>query len=136
MRVGPHQPRRLSTNNPDDAMPEETDPTEPLRQQLAAANARLVQAELRSHAIQAGIIDLDCLKLLDASALQLDDQGNLPQAQSALAALKRDKPWAFANPNSSHPASAPAPEPPKTRLAKDMTYGEWQAARERLIRGR
>ncbi len=123
-------------------MPEEDpsaptpDPTEALRQQLASANARLIQAELKTHAIRAGIIDTDCLKLLDTSSFQLDEYGTLPQAQSALAALKRDKPWAFARPNSSHPAPAPKPEPPKTRMAKEMTNDEWRAARERLIRGR
>ena len=121
-------------------MSEETtpspDPTETLRQQLAAANARLVQAELKAHAIGAGIIDLDCLKMLDASNLKLDEQGNLPDAQAALVNLKRDKPWLFANPNSSQPVAAPKAEPPKTRMAKDMTYPEWQAARERLIKGR
>ena len=122
-------------------MPEETaeptpDPADSLRQQLAAVNARLIQAELKTHAIRAGIIDLDCLKLLDTAAFQLDDQGNLPQAESALAALKRDKPWAFAKPNSSHPTPAPIPEPPKTRLAKDMSHDEWQAARQRLLHRR
>ena len=120
-------------------MPEETpqpDPTETLRQQLATANARLIQSELKSHALRAGIIDIDCLKLLDTSALQLDEHGNLPQAQSVIDTLKRDKSWAFAKPNSSHPAPAPTPEPPKTRLAKEMSYREWQDARDRLIRGR
>jgi hypothetical protein len=112
------------------------DPTEILRIQLGQANARLVQAELKAHAIQAGIIDLDCLKLLDTSAMQLDSEGNLPNAAAALANLKRDKPWVFSKPNSSHPAPPPAAEPPKTRMAKDMSYGEWQAARERFVRGR
>ena len=112
------------------------DPTEILRQQLAQANARLVQAELKTHAIQAGIIDLDCLKLLDASGLQIDADGSLPNAGAALANLKREKPWLFAKANSSHPSSTPAPEPPKTRLAKDMSYEEWQTARSRFIRGR
>ncbi len=121
-------------------MPEETpeapDPTESLRQQLAAANSRLIQAELRAQATAAGIIDLDCLKLLDPAALKLDDQGNIPEAKAALAALRRDKPWMFAKPNSSHPAPPPTAEPPKPRTAKEMTYGEWQTARERLIRGK
>ena len=121
-------------------MSEETalspDPTETLRQQLAAANARLVQAELKAHAIGAGIIDLDCLKMLDAANLKLDEQGNLPDAQAALANLKRDKPWLFTKPNSSNPAPPPAAEPPKMRTAKDMTHDEWRAARERLLRSR
>jgi hypothetical protein len=112
------------------------DPADTLRQQLATANQRLIQAELKSHALRAGIIDLDCLKLLDASALTLDENGTVPNAAAALANLKRDKPWLFTNPNSSHPAPPPAPEPPKTRMAKDMTVREWQIARDRLIRGR
>ena len=121
---------------PEETLPPAPDPTETLRQQLAAANARLVQAELRTHAVRAGIIDVDCLKLLDTSKLQLDDEGNLPQAEATLAALKREKPWAFARPNSSHPTPAPTPEAPKTRMAKDMSHLEWQTAREQLIRGR
>ena len=122
------------TDTPAD--PPAPDDTTALREQLATANARLIQAELKSHALRAGIIDLDCLKLLDVSAFKLDENGTLPDAATALANLKRDKPWAFPKPNSSHPAPAPTPEPPKTRMAKDMTVREWQIARERLIRGR
>jgi hypothetical protein len=123
----------MPDDQPEDPKP---DPTELLRIQLGQANARLVQAELKAHAIQAGIIDLDCLKLLDTSTLQLDAEGNLPNAAAALANLKRDKPWVFSKPNSSHPAPPPMPEPPKTRMARDMSFGEWQAAREKLIRTR
>ena len=118
---------------------EPTDPPDPaadLRRQLDDANARLLRAELKAHAIRAGIIDLDGLRLLDMTGLALDANGNLPDGESALAGLKRVKPWLFARANSSHPAAAPAPEPPKTRMAKDMTHEEWQAARARLIRGR
>ena len=107
-----------------------------LREQLATANARLIQAELKSHALRAGIIDLDCLKLLDASSLKLDPEGNVTGGTAALANLKRDKPWAFTRPNSSHPAPPPSPELPKSRTAKEMTYEEWQAARARLIKPR
>ena len=121
-------------------MPEATDPTpdptEALRQQLATANTRLVQAELKAHAVREGIIDLDCLKMLDQSALALDEQGNVPEAKTAVATLKREKPWMFSSPSSSHPAPAPKADPPKTRLAQEMTHREWQVARERLIKGR
>ena len=74
--------------------------------------------------------------MLDTSSLKFDDEGNLPDAKTALANLKRDKPWLFSKPNSSHPAPPPAAEPPKMRMAKEMTHDEWRAARERLIRGR
>jgi hypothetical protein len=110
--------------------------TEALQRQLAQANERLVQAELKSHAIRAGIIDVDCLRLLDTSDLKLDDDGNIPDAAGALARMKRDKPWLFGNPNTSHPAAAPAAEPPKTKSARDMTHKEWRLAREKLIRRR
>lgn len=112
------------------------DPIDELRQQLAQANQRIVEAELKTYAIRAGIIDLDCLKLLDAAALQLDESGNLPDLSAALEALRRDKPWAFSKSNSSHPNPPPPSEPAKTRLARDMSYQEWQKARDRLIRGR
>lgn len=120
----------------DPALPTE-DPTEALRQQLAQANQRLIQAELKAHATQLGIHDLDGLKLLDQSTLKLDEHGAVPNAAELLAKLKTDKPWLFKQPsnNTSHPAPPPAAEPPKTRSAKDMSYSEWQKARDRLIRG-
>ena len=117
-------------------MTDDPDATTALQQQLDQANQRLVRAELKSHALRAGIIDLDCLKLLDISDMALDEQGELPNASSALAQLKRDKPWVFRHHNSSHPAPPPAPEPPQQKTAKTMTHAEWRAAREELIRQR
>lgn len=116
--------------------PTEPDPVTHLQGQLAQANQRLILAELKSHAIRAGIIDTDCLKLLDTSALKLDESGGLPEGGPAVATLKRNKPWLFANSNSSHPAPPPAAEPPKPVSAQTMTHREWQAARARLIKGR
>lgn len=107
-----------------------------LRSQLDTANQRLILAELKSHAIRAGIIDLDCLRLVDTSALRSDGQGNILGAENTLANLKRDKPWFFTKPSTSHPAPTPTPEPPNARKAKDMSHREWQTARDRLIRGR
>jgi hypothetical protein len=111
-----------------------------LRQQLEQANQRLVHAELKAHALRAGIIDVEGLKLLDTSKLKLNDDGTIPDAETTLATFKRDKPWLFSRSSptqsTSHPAPAPKAEEPKTRMAKDMSYNEWQAARERLIRGR
>ena len=111
-----------------------------LEQELAAmrvrSDSRLLQSELKAEAIRAGIIDLDGLKLLDTASLKLNEDGSVPDAPAALARLKRDKPWLFANPNSSHPAAAPTPEPPKLKTAMEMTLKEWRLAREKLIKGR
>jgi hypothetical protein len=110
-------------------MTDEPNPTDVLQQQLDHANQRLVQAELKSHAIRAGIIDVDCLKMLDCSGLTLDEHGNVPQAETVLAQLRQDKPWAFRQQNSSHPAPPPPPEPPQQKTAREMTHQEWRAAR-------
>ena len=115
-------------------MTDEPTPSAVLQEMLDQANQRLVQAELKSYAIRAGIIDIDCLKLLDSSVLKLDENGDLPDATAALARLKRDKPWVFRQTNSSHPAPPPAPEPPQQKTAKEMTHTEWRLAREQLIK--
>ena len=112
------------------------DPSATLQEQLDRANKKLVQSELRNHAIRAGMIDLDLLKLLDTAGFSVDDNGNLPQATEALARLQREKPWMFANSNSSQVKPAPVAEPPKARNAMTMTRSEWQAARDKLVRGR
>ena len=125
------------TDTPTDApAPPPTETPEALRKQLDAANHRLIQSELKSHALRAGIIDVDGLKMMDTSALKLDDNGHLPDPTAALATFKVAKPWLFRQASSGNPTAAPAPEPPKTRMAKEMSYAEWQAARTRLIRGR
>ena len=120
------------TDEPNTAM----DPVATLQERLDQANNRLVQSELKNHAIRAGMIDLDLLKLIDTSALKPNGNGDIPEAMEALSKLQREKPWMFANSSSSQPTPAPAPEPLKTRNALAMTRTEWQAARERLLRRR
>ena len=117
-------------------MTDEPNPIDALQLQLAQANQRLVQAELKSHAIRAGIIDIDCLKMVDCAGIALDEHGNMPQAEAVLAQLRQDKPWAFRQQNSSHPAPPPAPEPPQQKTAREMSHQEWRLAREHLIRQR
>ena len=107
-----------------------------LAEARSAADARLLRAELKTEAVRAGMVDLDGLKLLDTSSLKLTEEGTLPNAAEVMRQLKRDKPWLFTKPSSSNIAVPPSAEPPKTKLAKEMSYNEWQAARDRLIRGR
>ncbi len=94
----------------------------------------LLRAELKAEALRAGMVDLDGLKLLDTSAVSLDDQGEVVGAAALMAAARRAKPWLFAPANSSSPAPVPAPAAPRARLAKEMTHEEWQAARRELVR--
>jgi hypothetical protein len=100
----------------------------------AQSDSRLVQAQLKTEAIRAGIIDLDILKLLDVTDLKLNSDGTVPEAAAALTRLKRDKPWGFSKPSTSNPAVPPTAEPPNARTAMEMTHKEWRHAREQLIR--
>ncbi len=112
------------------------DPAATLQEQLDQANKRLVQAELKNHALRSGMIDLDLLKLVDTNDLKPNANGEVPGAAEALSRLQREKPWMFANSSSSQASIPAAAEPPKTRNAMTMTRAEWQAAREKLIRHR
>ncbi len=104
-------------------------------------NERLMRAGLKAHAIAAGIVDPDVLKLLDLkdTGLRLDEAGDVVGAKEAIDALKAAKPWAFkqtAADKGSSSSTAPSPgAPPATgKRALDMTDAEWRAERARLIR--
>ncbi len=115
-----------------------------LEQQMAqmqeAHRAALVRAGLRAEAIRAGMVDLDGLRLLDASEVTLDATGEVVGASGLMTAMKRAKPWLFglAGPaaSSSSGASAPPAQSPGSRRARDMTHDEWRAARAELLRRR
>ncbi len=107
---------------------------ESLERQLHEAEiqsaARLRQAELKAEAMRAGIIDLDGLRLLDASAQSEAEAGTV------IAKLRRDKPWLFVAGSSSSAATPPQAAPLKRKMATEMSIEEWRAARAELLRRR
>jgi len=87
--------------------------------------------------VRAGMIDLDGLKLIDAASVRLNQNGEIEDAASLLARMKREKPWLFgAGASSSAAANPPRPEPPRTRHASELSHEEWLSARAALIRRR
>ncbi len=103
----------------------------------AKANERLIRAELKAEAVRAGMIDLDGLKLIDLTEVGLTQNGEVADAATILAKLKRAKPWLFGNvASSSAAANPPRPEPPRTRHASELSHEEWLAARAALLRRR
>ncbi len=102
----------------------------------AAMRVAAVQAELKTEAVRAGMVDLDGLKLADTAAVRVDETGSVQGAAALVADLKRDKPWLFAAGSSSSTATPPPVQPSRPRLATEMTYAEWQAARRELLRRR
>ena len=95
-----------------------------------------IQAELKTEAVRAGMVDLDGLKLADVTGVTVTEAGAVEGAASLVAGLRRDKPWLFGAANSSSAATPPPVQAARPRLATDMTYAEWQAARRELLRRR
>jgi hypothetical protein len=100
----------------------------------AQSRERLIRAELKAQATRAGMVDLDGLKLVDASGLTVDEAGEVQGAAALMQSLRRTKPWLFAGSSASSAATPPPAEPPRKRLATDMTAKEWLAARAELLR--
>ena len=103
----------------------------------AALRARLVQAELRTEALRAGIVDLDGVRLIDPGTVRLTEAGGLEGGAALMARLRQDKPWLFGRAgggSSSSGAAAPSAAPAAPRSAMDMGVDEWRAARAELLR--
>jgi hypothetical protein len=100
------------------------------------ATQRLVQADLKTHAIRAGMIDLDGLKLLDSSKLKLDPKGEVENAATIMAELKRNKPYLFQPATTSSTSPTPPTTQPTAKRATEMTHAEWQSARAALLKHR
>ena len=102
----------------------------------AMARERVVRAELRAEAVRAGMVDLDGLKLVDASAVTLSESGEVEGAAALMRDLRRTKPWLFAAASTSSVAGVPPAQPPRPRLATEMSFTEWQAARREILKRR
>ena len=107
-----------------------------ISEQAEAHRARLAQAELKLHAIRAGMIDLDGLKLVDPSRVKLTENGEIESADRLMAELRRDKPWLFHHVTTSTTSATPPSASPGARDARQMSHTEWQAARTALLKRR
>ncbi|MDR3525379.1 MAG: hypothetical protein P4L66_14910 [Acetobacteraceae bacterium] len=144
-----HQPTTTTTPIPDPTVSDPyTQPTAPaedprvaalerkLQEQTLAHQSRLTQAELKLHAVRAGMIDLDGLKLVDPGRVRLTDKGEIDGADRLMADLRREKPWLFHHATTSTPGAAPPSTPPSAKSAQQMSHAEWQAARTALLKRR
>ncbi len=107
-----------------------------LAEMQASMTTRLIRAELKAEAVRAGMVDLDGLKLVDATGLTMTEQGDVAGAAALMTQLRRSKPWLFGAASSSSVAAAPPAESPAARPATTMSHAEWQAARAELLKRR
>lgn len=116
------------------------DAEERISQAQQATNARIIQAELRAQAVKSGMIDLDGLKLLDTSAVTLDDKGEVVVPKDFFDEARKAKPYLFAatgaeKGNTSNPNPAPKPAPTSDKKADDLKGDEYAAELAALTRG-
>ena len=90
----------------------------------AKALERSTMADLRIAAKDAGMVDLDGLKLLDRAKVKLTDAGDVENGADLMAQLKKDKPYLFGGNSSSNPQKPPKPDDGKAKKYKDMTPEE------------
>ena len=100
----------------------------------ASIRERLVRAEMKAHAVRAGMVDLDGLKLLDTSQVTLNDRDEVVGAEALMAQMRRAKPWLFGGASTSSSAAAPPAQAPRAKLATEMSEMEWRSARAELLR--
>jgi hypothetical protein len=113
---------------------------EALERQLAEVQlrteAQLVRAELKAEAIRAGMVDLDGLKLIDASEVKLDAHGEVEGASALMVRFKKAKPWLFTAASLSSTAIPPPAQALRQKLATEMTDAEYRIARQVVVKSR
>ena len=100
------------------------------------AESGLVKAHLQAEAARAGMVDLDGLKMLDLSNVTVGENGEVKGAAELMERVRKDKPWLFGRPFTSAPGGAPPAQPPRQKLATEMSDAEYQVAREAILRHR
>ena len=63
--------------------------------EMASLRARLVQAELRTEAVRAGMVDLDGVRLLDRFGTVVLGAQGIEGGTALMARMKEEKPWLF-----------------------------------------
>ena len=98
--------------------------------------SRLIAANLRTEAVRAGMVDLDGLKLVDLSGVDLDENDKIIDGGKLMADLRRAKPWLFGRASSSSAAVAPVSKPIKQKSAMEMSDEEYAAAKTAVTKYR
>ncbi|MDE2472050.1 MAG: hypothetical protein KGL35_25800 [Bradyrhizobium sp.] len=98
-----------------------------------AAQLRVIRAEVKAFAVKAGIVDLDGLQLADLSKVTIDDKGEIVGAEAAIEALRKAKPYLFAQTTASGRQPPPSGKPAAKR-ATEMTPEEYSAAKRELLK--
>jgi hypothetical protein len=112
-----------------------------------SADSRIIAAELKSLAREAGLIDVDDLRLIASDQLKLSDTGEVEGLHEVVESFKTNKPHLFKpregeaeaapktpSQTTSQTQIPPSAKPPGPKSALDMTPEEYTAAKAQIIR--
>lgn len=105
-----------------------------IKEAQTAADQRVIRAELKAAAVEAGMVDLDVLKLVDLSKVKLNEAGEVEGAKELMDGLKKSKPHFFGPPSTSSSHKAPPKDDQKAKKATDMTPEEYEKELAKLMR--
>ena len=118
------------------------DRDEGIRAAREEAKSRILQAELKTHAVRSGIVDLDGLRLADLDMLKVSETGDVEGAEEVIAALRERKPYLFttdrvptAAVTTAQLQRPPVPAQPVAVDARSLSREAWQVERDRLLAG-
>lgn len=97
---------------------------------------KYAQAELKAHAVAAGLTDLDAIKMMDTSSVTVDENGDVKGVEEVISAFKASKPYLFASDkktSSSTNSTVPSGTATFVRDAMKFTDHEWDVERQRAI---
>ncbi len=100
------------------------------------ARQQITLADLKVAAVRAGMVDLDGIKLLDMASVQTSEDGRVTDAASVMQTLRRAKPWLFGAGITSSLTDVPPSQPPRQKLATEMSDEEYRAARALILKKR
>ncbi len=103
-----------------------------------ALDDRLIRAEVKATAVEAGLAHPDFLRLIDTSAAKVNEDGDVVLPEGFWAKIKADLPHLFAatgadRGTTSQPRATPKPAAAVTKHVRDMTPEEATAAEAALL---
>lgn len=99
---------------------------------------KYIDAEVKAHAVAAGIKDIEFVKLIDKGEIKLDDKGNLLGVDKAITDLKARKPdWFGSEKKLSSSNNAPFPEKGGAVPldARSLSKEDWKKNRQKYMSG-
>lgn len=105
---------------------------------VSAYEKRMIETEVKSQAIAAGIKDVEFVKLVDMSSVKLDENGNIIGADTVIKEFKARKPDCFgAEKKFSSSSNYELPEQRSSKLdARSLSSEDWKKNRNKYMGGR